>query len=194
MESGKPLRRPLVKYTPGYGRSYIPPRQATRDLIARMKLIPIREIIENQRIAITEDSIVRGTQLKNHTIQKLWDCGVREIHVRVACPPLMFPCRFALSTRNIQELAARRAILNMEGSNIEHVDEYLDPHSEKNRLMVEWIAKELNVNTLRYLTLDDMVSAIGMPKDQLCLYCWNGKNLPVSSEEDDERQIGLDLK
>lgn len=194
MESGRPLRRPLVKYTPGYGRSYIPPKQATRDLVAKMKLIPIREIIERQRIAICEDSIVRGTQLKNHTIQKLWDSGAREIHVRVACPPLMFPCKFALSTRSIQELAARRAIQSMEGSNNEHVDEYIDPHSERYRLMVDWIAHELNVTTLRYLSLDDMVKAIGMPEDQLCLYCWNGRYPDVVVQDDGESQIGLDLE
>lgn len=194
MESGKPLRRPLVKYSPGYGRSYLPPKQATRDLIARMKLIPIREIIENQRIAICEDSIVRGTQLKNYTIQKLWDASVREIHVRVACPPLMFPCKFAFSTRNIKELAARRAIQSMEGSNIEHVDEYLDPLSKKYDLMIDWIAQELNVTTLRYLILDDMVSAIGMPKDQLCLYCWNGKYPYNSFSENEHQQIRLNLE
>ncbi len=194
MESGKPLRRPLVKYTPGYGRSYIPPRQTTRDLIATMKLIPIREIIENQRIVLCEDSIVRGTQLKNHTIQKLWDSHAREIHVRVACPPLMFPCRFAFSTRSIHELAARRAILSMEGSNIEHVEEYLDPLSVKYARMVDWIAHELNVTTLRYLTLDDMISAIGMPKDHLCLYCWNGKYPYHPFPENEQEQIQLHLE
>jgi len=193
-ESGKPLRRPLVKYTPGYGRSYTPPKQATRDLIARMKLIPIREIIENQRITLCEDSIVRGTQLKNFTIQKLWDSGVKEIHVRVGCPPLMFPCKFAFSTRSIQELAARRAIQSIEGANIEHVDEYLDPHSKKYGLMVDWIAKELNVTSLRYLSLDDMISAIGLPKEQLCLYCWNGKYPYDSLSENEDQQIGLDFK
>ncbi|MFC1512280.1 amidophosphoribosyltransferase, partial [Candidatus Latescibacterota bacterium] len=174
MESMLPLRRPLVKYTPGYGRSYVPPTQATRDLIARMKLIPIREIIENNRIAVCEDSIVRGTQMKNYTIKKLWDAGAREIHIRVACPPLMFPCRFNLSTRSIHELAARRAIRAIEGYDCEQVDDYLDPHSDKYRLMVDWIAKDLEVTTLRYLTIDDIIEAIGLPREQLCLYCWNG--------------------
>ena len=175
MESGKPFRRPLVKYTPGYGRSYTPPSQQTRDLIAKMKLIPIKEVIEGNSIVVCEDSIVRGTQLKNFTIKKLWDCGAREIHVRPACPPLMFPCRFNLSTRTINELAARKAIRALEGHDRKDVSEYLDCHSEKYRKMVEWIARDLGVSTLRYQTVDDMVKAIGRPKDKLCLYCWIGQ-------------------
>jgi amidophosphoribosyltransferase len=159
-----------------------------------MKLIPIRELIENQRIVICEDSIVRGTQLKNFTIQKLWESGAREVHVRVACPPLMFPCKFAFSTRSTKELAARRAIQNIEGLNKEQVDEYLDPLSKKYCLMIDWIAQELNVTTLRYLTLDDMVSAIGIPKEQLCLYCWNGQYPDFSFLEHEQKQFWLDLK
>ena len=174
MESGKPHRRPLVKYTPGYGRSYTPPSQETRDLVAKMKLIPIKEIIEGNRIVVCEDSIVRGTQLKNFTIKKLWDNGAKEIHVRPACPPLMFPCRFNLSTRSTAELAARRAIRGLEGKDIENVSEYLDCNSKKYKKMVEWIAKDLEVTTLRYQTVDDMVGAIGLPKEKLCLYCWTG--------------------
>jgi amidophosphoribosyltransferase len=175
MESGKPFRRPLVKYTPGYGRSYTPPSQETRDLIATMKLIPIQEIIEGNRIVVCEDSIVRGTQLKNFTVNKLWDCGAREIHVRPACPPLMFPCRFCLSTRSIDELAARKAIRDIEGHDIEDVSEYVDSKTEKYKKMVEWIRKDLDVTTLRYQTVDDMVDAIGLPKEKLCLYCWTGE-------------------
>ncbi|UCG57306.1 MAG: amidophosphoribosyltransferase [Phycisphaerales bacterium] len=175
MESGKPFRRPLVKYTPGYGRSYTPPSQRTRDLIARMKLISIKEVIEGNSIVVCEDSIVRGTQLKNFTIKKLWDCGATEIHVRPACPPLMFPCRFNLSTRSINELAARKAIRNLEGHDMQDVSEYMDHKNEKYERMVEWIAKDLGVTTLRYQTVDDMVEAIGRPRDTLCLYCWTGE-------------------
>ncbi|MGB3241540.1 MAG: amidophosphoribosyltransferase [Candidatus Omnitrophota bacterium] len=175
MESGKPLRRPLVKYTPGYGRSYTPPSQETRDLIATMKLIPIKDIIEGNKIVICEDSIVRGTQLKNFTVNKLWDSGAKEIHVRPACPPLMFPCKFCLSTRSINELAARKAIRDLEGHDIEDVSEYIDEKSEKYKKMVEWIRKDLDVTTLRYQTVDDMVDAIGLPKEKLCLYCWTGE-------------------
>lgn len=175
MESKKPYRRPLVKYTPGYGRSYTPPSQETRDLIARMKLIPVKEIIEGNRIVVCEDSIVRGTQLKNFTVTKLWDAGAREIHVRPACPPLMFPCRFNLSTRSIHELAARRAIRSLEGGDPEDVAEYADHTTQKYKNMVDWIAKDLEITTLRYQTVDDMVKAIGLPKEKLCLYCWTGK-------------------
>lgn len=175
MESGKPYRRPLVKYTPGYGRSYTPPSQETRDLIAKMKLVSIKEIIEKNRIVVCEDSIVRGTQLKNFTIKKLWDSGAETIHIRPACPPLMFPCRFSLSTRSIHELAARRAIRSLEGEDPENVGEYLDNSSKKYKEMVEWIAKDLEVTTLRYQTVDDMVKAIGLPKERLCLYCWTGE-------------------
>jgi len=175
MESGKPFRRPLVKYTPGYGRSYTPPSQEKRDLIAKMKLIPIKEVIEGNSIVICEDSIVRGTQLKNFTIKKLRDCGAKKIHIRPACPPLMFPCRFNLSTRSINELAARKAILSLEKKDTENVSEYIDHNSKKYQQMVEWIAKDIDVTTLRYQTVDDMVKAIGLPKEKLCLYCWTGE-------------------
>ncbi len=175
MESGKPFRRPLVKYTPGYGRSYTPPSQEKRDLIAKMKLIPIKEVIKGNSIVVCEDSIVRGTQLKNFTIKKLLNCGAKAIHVRPACPPLMFPCRFNLSTRSIKELAARKAIRDLEGHDLKDVSEYIDHNSEKYKQMVEWIARDLGVTTLRYQTVDDMVKAIGRPKEKLCLYCWTGK-------------------
>lgn len=176
MESGFPYRRPLVKYTPGYGRSYTPPSQEIRDLVATMKLIPIKEVICGNRIVLCEDSIVRGTQLKNYTIKKLWECGAKEIHVRPACPPLMFPCRFALSTRSIDELAARKAIRALEGKDLEDVQEYIDHRSKKYQKMVEWIEKELGVTSLRYQRIDDMVEAIGLPREKLCLYCWTGNN------------------
>jgi len=174
MESGLPYRRSLVKYTPGYGRSYTPPSQEIRDLVATMKLIPIKEIICGNRIILCEDSIVRGTQLKNYTVKKLWECGAKEVHVRPACPPLMFPCRFALSTRSIEELAAQKAIRAIEGKNLEDVREYIDNQSGKHQQMVEWIRKELGVTTLRYQRIDDMVESIGLLKENLCLYCWIG--------------------
>jgi len=178
MESGLPYRRPLVKYTPGYGRSYTPPSQEIRDLVATMKLIPIKEVICGNRIVLCEDSIVRGTQLKNYTIKKLWECGAKEVHVRPACPPLMFPCRFALSTRSAEELAARKAILALEGKYIEDVREYIDHRSKKYQAMVQWIQKELGVTTLKYQKIGDMVNAIGLPAEKLCLYCWIGDYSP----------------
>jgi len=188
IESGKPFRRPLVKYTPGYGRSYTPPTQQQRDLIAKMKLVPIKEVIQGNRIVVCEDSIVRGTQLKNFTIRKLWDCGAKEIHIRAACPPLMFPCKFNLSTRSTNELAARKAIRSLEGTDPEDVSEYVDQSTEKNKKMVDWIKKDLNVSTLRYQKMDDMVKAIGLPKEKICLYCWTGK-CPSSTYPKAKRKI-----
>ena len=176
MQSGKPFRRVLVKYTPGYGRSYTPLTQEMRDKIALMKLIANKEIAKDNRVILCEDSIVRGTQLKNFTITKLKDAGVKEVHVRPGCPPLMFPCIYNLSTRSIDELVARKAIKAIEGKEIEDISEYLDPKSKKYEKMVDWIAKDIGVTTLRYQLLDDMVKAIGLPKDRLCLYCWNGKD------------------
>jgi amidophosphoribosyltransferase len=175
MESKVSYRRPLVKYTPGFDRSYTPPSQEKRDLIARMKLIPIPEIIKDNSIVFCDDSIVRGTQLKNYTIQKLKDCGAREIHLRIACPPLVFPCKFNFSTRSINELAARRAIRAIEGRDIKDIKEYLTEDSAKYRKMVEWITKDIGVTSLKYQKLQDTVSAIGLDKDNLCLYCWTGK-------------------
>ena len=174
MQSGFPYRRPLVKYTPGYGRSYTPPSQEMRDLVATMKLIPVKEVICGNRIVLCEDSIVRGTQLKNFTIKKLWECGAKEVHIRPACPPLMFPCRFALSTRSIEELAARKAIRALEGKDIEDVREYIDQQSKKYKRMVDWIVKDLGATTLKYQKIEDMVKAIGLSREKLCLYCWRG--------------------
>ncbi len=176
MESGKPYRRPLVKYTPGYGRSYTPPSQDTRDLIAKMKLVPVKEIIRGSRIVVCEDSIVRGTQLKNFTVKKLWDNGAKEVHIRPACPPLMFPCRFNISTRSISELVARKAIRSLERKEPKDVSKYLDSNCAEYKKMVAWIAKDLGITTLRYQRVDDMVRAIGLPKEKLCLYCWTGES------------------
>jgi amidophosphoribosyltransferase len=176
MECGKPFRRVLFKYTPGYGRSYTPLSQELRDSIALMKLIANEDIARDNRIILCEDSIVRGTQLKNFTITKLKDVGAKEVHVRPACPPLMFPCIYNLSTRSINELAVRRAIRDLEGKDIEDVSEYLNPKSEKYKKMIDWIAKDLGVTSLKYQLLDDMVKAIGLPKEKLCLYCWIGKD------------------
>ncbi len=175
--SGMPYRRVLIKYTPGYGRSYTPLSQELRDRIALMKLIANESIARDNRIVLCEDSIVRGTQLKNFTVTKLMQAGAKEIHVRPACPPLMFPCVYNLSTRTIQELVARRAIRALEGKDIEDVSEYIDPASEKYKKMVDWIRKDIGVTSLQYQWLDDMVEAIGLPKERLCLYCWIGRGV-----------------
>jgi amidophosphoribosyltransferase len=175
MGSGIPYRRPLVKYTPGYGRSYIPPTQEIRDQVAFMKLIPNVEVIKDKRIVLCDDSIVRGTQLKNFTLKKLVDSGVKEVHVRPACPPLLFPCRFNVSTRSRSELIARRAIMALEGKQLDDVGDYAVYGSDKYNRMVEWIRADIGATSLKYISLADMIAAIGLPKNKLCTYCWTGE-------------------
>lgn len=170
-----PYRRPLIKYTDGYGRSYTPPSQEIRDQVAQMKLVPVKEVIKGKRIVICDDSIVRGTQLKNQGLTKLWKHGAKEIHVRIACPPLMFPCRFCLSTRTKKELAARRAIRKLGKNSKDNVQTFLNEESADYQKMVEIIRKELGATSLKYQSLSDMVKAIGLPREKLCLYCWTGK-------------------
>jgi len=135
-ESGVPVRIPLLKYTPGWARSYVPPSQETRDLVALMKQVTADALIKGQKMVITEDSIVRGTQLKNFLLVKLWNAGAKEIHARPACPALMFPCKFLYSTRKLDELFARRILKRMHGGkHIKDVDPYLDPDSKEYKKM-----------------------------------------------------------
>ena len=139
-----------------------------------MKLLAVPEVIQGNRLVICEDSIVRGTQLRSFTMDKLWQAGAKEVHVRPACPPLMYPCRFALSTRKKEELVTWRAIEELNGKRQVDVAPYLDSTTKEYEQMIEWINKHIGATTLRYQTLDDMVEAIGKPKESLCLYCWNG--------------------
>ena len=154
----------------------MPQDQQVRDLVARMKLIPIRELIDGQRILFCEDSIVRGTQLQD-IIRRLFDYGAREIHMRPACPPLVFGCKFLNFSRSRSELdlAARRAVGQIEGDAEDRLDEYANPKSECYARMVESIRDRLGLTSLRYQTLDDMVEAIGVPREKLCTFCWSGK-------------------
>lgn len=174
-ESGIPYARPIVKYTPSWARSYMPSEQSMRDLIASMKLIAIPELIRDKRIVICDDSIVRGTQLKNLVKDKLVAHGAKEVHLRIACPPLMFPCIYNQSTRTPKELAARKAMKTLEGEEVRDIAPYLDPDSPKYQQMVETIRLELGAHSLMYQRLDDMASAIGLPVDKICTYCWNGR-------------------
>jgi len=190
IESKVPYRPVLAKYTPGYGRSYIPPNQAIRDHVAKMKLIPIPDVIKGNRIVLCEDSIVRGTQLKNYTVSKLVNAGVKEIHLRSACPPLLFTCKYDASTRDLEELIARRAIRSLEGGLDAKLDKYIDLSSPEHARMVEWIRAHLGITTLRYQLLDDMIEAIGLPREQLCLHCWTGEE---SGYQNDIRQLQLNL-
>ncbi len=173
--SGVPFKRSFVKYTPTWPRSFMPQNQAVRDLVARMKLVPIRELIDGQRLLFCEDSIVRGTQLRD-TIQRLYACGAREVHMRPACPPLVHGCRFLNFSRSRSELdlAGRRAIQEIEGRDDANLDQYADPDSPRHADMTEVIRKRLNLTSLRYQRLDDLVEAIGMPKEKLCTLCWDG--------------------
>ena len=139
-----------------------------------MKLIPVPALVEGNRMLFCEDSIVRGTQLKNLTLKKLWDAEAAEVHIRVACPPLMFPCRYSLSTRTTGELAARRAINALENGPAEDVSPYLDPSSEKHAEMVEWIRRDIGCTSLIYLTMQEVIEAIGLPACKLCTHCWTG--------------------
>ena len=174
-ESGISYRRPFVKYTPTWPRSFMPQDQAVRDLVAKMKLIPIRELIQGSRLLFCEDSIVRGTQLKD-TIQRLYDYGALEVHMRPACPPLVYGCKFLNFSRSRSELdlAARTAIKELEGSGDEFLDEYATVGTEKNRAMIDRIRQRLTLTSLRYQELGDLVEAIGLPKEKLCTYCWDG--------------------
>ncbi len=173
-ESCLPYGRPFVKYTPTWPRSFMPQNQDVRNLVARMKLIPIQELICGKRLLFCEDSIVRGTQLRE-TIKSLYDYGAKELHMRPACPPLVYGCKFLnfSQSRSELDLAARRAIARIENQSENVPEKYTDPDSEAYQKMIDIIRKELNLTTLKYQRLDDMIEAIGLPKENLCTYCWN---------------------
>ena len=177
-ESGIPFARPFIKYTPTWPRSFMPTIQTKRDLIAKMKLIPVHELIEGQRLLLIDDSIVRGTQLRE-TTEFLYRSGAKEVHVRPACPPLLFGCKYINFSRSTSEmeLIARQVIRDEEGAEVtrEILEDYANPDSDRYRRMVSAIEKKLGFTSLNYNRLDDMVEAIGLPKDQLCTYCWDGR-------------------
>jgi amidophosphoribosyltransferase len=175
-ERGIPYGRPFVKYTPTWPRSFMPQNQNTRELVAKMKLIPIRELIEDKRLLFCEDSIVRGTQLQD-TIKRLYsEYGAKEIHMRPACPPLVYGCKFLNFSRSnsVDELATRIAIMELEGE-YKYLDQYADSTTERYRAMVDKIRERLNLTSLQFQTLGDLIDAIGLPKEKLCTYCWDGQ-------------------
>lgn len=184
-EAGIPYRRPFVKYTPTWPRSFMPQDQRVRDLVARMKLIPIRAHIEGKRILFCEDSIVRGTQLKD-VLRRIFDLGAREVHMRPACPPLVCGCKFLNFSRSRSEmdLAGRKAIAEIGGDAARDLPSYTDASTPEYAAMVESIRKRLGVTTLRYQTLPDMVAAIGLPREKLCTYCWTGETTDADRGED----------
>ena len=176
-EKNIPYVRPFVKYTPTWPRSFMPHNQSIRDLVAKMKLIPIKELIEDRRILFCEDSIVRGTQLQD-TIQILYDYGAREVHMRPACPTLIYPCDFLnfSASRSTLDFAGRKSIAALEGTEDEHLAEYATAGSEKNLAMVDHIRQRLKLTSLQYQRLEDLVAAIGMPKEKLCTHCWDASS------------------
>ncbi len=174
-ERGIPYMRPFVKYTPTWPRSFMPQNQSIRDLVAKMKLIPIRNLIEGQSILFCEDSIVRGTQLKDN-VQILYDYGAKEVHMRPACPTLTYPCEFLnfSTSRATTDLAGRSAIEQLEGADDKFLEDYATDGSEKNLAMIDKIRQRLRLTSLKYQRLDDLVEAIGLPKEKLCTHCWDG--------------------
>ena len=177
-ESGIPFSRPFVKYTPTWPRSFMPTHQSKRNLIAKMKLIPIHDLIEGKSLLLIDDSIVRGTQLRE-TTEFLYDSGAKEVHIRPACPPLFYGCKYLNFSRSSSEmeLITRRVISELEGDNVsdEVLKEYTDPDSEKYHNMVNEICKKLHFTSLKFHRLDDMIDAVGIGADKLCTYCWNGE-------------------
>jgi len=177
-ESGVPFARPFVKYTPTWPRSFMPTHQDKRNLIAHMKLIPVHELIDGKRLLLIDDSIVRGTQLRE-TTEFLYDSGAKEVHIRPACPPLLFGCKYINFSRSTSEmeLITRQVIQEVEGDNVDRtiLYDYANPDSDRYHKMLDRIREKLNFTTLAYNRLDDMIEATGLPKEKLCTYCWNGR-------------------
>ncbi len=177
-ESGIPFSRPFVKYTPTWPRSFMPTHQSKRNLIAKMKLIPVRDLIEGKSLLLIDDSIVRGTQLRE-TTEFLYNSGAKEVHIRPACPPLFFGCKYLNFSRSTSEmeLITRRVIKELEGGEPDEktLKEYIDPDSEKYQRMIDKICEKLHFTSLRYHRLDDMIDSVGIGADKLCTYCWNGE-------------------
>ncbi len=177
-ESGVPFSRPFIKYTPTWPRSFMPTIQEKRNLIAKMKMIAVDDLIKDKSILLIDDSIVRGTQLRE-TTEYLYESGAKEVHIRPACPPLLFGCKYLNFSRSSSEmdLIARRVIERLENGNVteEILEEYANPESEKYNTMVEEIRKELNFTSLQFARLDDMLDSCNVEHCKLCTYCWNGK-------------------
>ena len=172
-----PLKRPYSKYTPTWPRSFMPQNQSMRDLVAKMKLIPNSSIIKNKRGVFLDDSIVRGTQLKDN-VKDLHEAGIREVHMRIACPPLTYPCEFLNFSRSRSnlDLATYKAVEQLEGHTNTDMTEYSDSNNPKYQAMVEQIRENLDLTTLKFQKLDDLVEAIGLPKEKLCTHCWDGSS------------------
>ena len=176
--SGIPYSRPFIKYTPTWPRSFMPTMQSKRNLIAKMKLIPVHDLIKDRKLLLIDDSIVRGTQL-GETTEFLYRSGAKEVHIRPACPPIMFGCKYLNFSRSTSEmdLISRRIIAAKEGDNVSDdvLSEYTNPDSDRYAYMNEEIRKQLNFTSLRFHRLDDLIESVGLDRDSLCTYCWDGK-------------------
>ena len=177
--AGLPYTRPFIKYTPTWPRSFMPHSQAQRKLVAKMKLIPVNELIKGKKLVLIDDSIVRGTQLRE-TVEFLYDAGVKEVHVRPACPPIMFGCKYLNFSRNNSDmdLITRQVVASIEGTedvSEEVLKDYCNPDHPKYEMMIERIRKRMNFKTLKYHRLDDLIESIGIEPCKLCTYCFNGK-------------------
>ena len=175
--SGKPFARPFVKYTPTWPRSFMPVNQDVRNQVAKMKQIPVPELIEGKKLLFVDDSIVRGTQLRE-TVEFLYESGAEEVHMRSACPPIMYSCKYLNFSRgnSDMDLLARRTVQELEGDEgQEHLDEYADASTQRGACMLQSICKTLGFDSLGYQSLDGLLEAIGIDRDQICTYCWTGK-------------------
>ena len=176
-ESGIPFARPFIKYTPTWPRSFMPANQSERNMVAKMKQIPVDELIRDKKLLFVDDSVVRGTQLRE-TVEFLYEHGAKDVHIRSACPPILYGCKFLNFSRSNSEneLIARATILELEGEEgLNHLDEYMDGSTERGRKMRQAICDKLHFASLEYQSLDGILEAIGLPCDQVCTYCWNGK-------------------
>lgn len=176
-ESNIPFARPFIKYTPTWPRSFMPTNQEQRNLIARMKLIPVKALIENKKLLLIDDSIVRGTQLRE-TVEFLYESGAREVHMRSACPPIMYSCKYLNFSRgnSDMDLLARRTIQELEGDEGQkHLEEYADAGTERGQCMLKTICQQFGFDSLGYQSLDGLLEAIGLDRDKVCTYCWSGK-------------------
>ncbi len=176
-ESGIPFARPFIKYTPTWPRSFMPPNQSERNMVAKMKQIPVHDLIRDKNLLFVDDSIVRGTQLRE-TVDFLYENGAKEVHIRSACPPIMFGCKylnFSRATSDL-ELLARSVIMELEGeAGLDHLDEYMDSSTERGQNLRKTICEKLHFSSLEYQSLDQVAEAIGLDRCQICTYCWNGK-------------------
>ncbi len=175
--SDAPFGRPFIKYTPTWPRSFMPTTQRERNMVAKMKQVPVPELIQDKKLLLVDDSIVRGTQLRE-TVEFLYENGAKEVHIRSACPPIMFGCRYLnfSSSKSAMELLARRTIYELEGEEgMNHVEEYSDGRTERGKKLRQHICETMHFTSLDFQTLDGLVEAIGLPECQLCTYCWTGK-------------------